>query len=535
MDGNSAKGFPRQLIDRKGESRAWMPVFSSHLVDYKGLGVGKSIREERRRKGLTLRQVAARIGVSEATVSNIETEKTSPDLAELARVAEALEITLAAFLPRSLMSHYLIKRAADIEKEPPVKRKLVGPEPGPSVHHNSAWPLADLFVGKYMEPVRAQVWPLSDHDLHFIAHDHEEFMFVLQGEVQTLLKTNEGLTAESLKAGDCIYFRSNLPHCHRSANGRPAETINVMYSLRGPIDPHDGELESFGRRFYRRGVYADAAREASEKIGLLRRSHGVTLADLARDVGLGGRLLTDIERGTRAPDLDLLLRLARRFRRPIEYFFATTLESQPYYFVQRASQIKDVPVQYRRHTTGIDDADGANRFRPLASGFPDRGMHPFYVQLPTAAPNPFVPLQHYGHQFIHVLEGEVEFTTGADSGQVERLRPGDSIYLDASVPHRFHGNSRNPYAAVSAEVLALFWSPLGIDYLLSPAGSGNADGAPLGNSECSEHAILGRAPAAANSDADDDRHAQAAADRPSPASRPQRRQRGRPKRASRRG
>ncbi|MEX2016350.1 MAG: helix-turn-helix transcriptional regulator, partial [Candidatus Hydrogenedentales bacterium] len=61
-----------------------MPVFSSHLLDYKRLGVGHRIREERQRKRLTLRQVAARVDLSEATLSNIETEKVAPDLDQLA-------------------------------------------------------------------------------------------------------------------------------------------------------------------------------------------------------------------------------------------------------------------------------------------------------------------------------------------------------------------------------------------------------------------------------------------------------------------
>jgi transcriptional regulator with XRE-family HTH domain/quercetin dioxygenase-like cupin family protein len=439
-----------------------MPVFSSHLLDYEGLGVGNRIRDERRRKGLTLRQVSARMAVSQATLSNIETDKVAPDLAELARVAQALEIPVATLLPRSRMLHYFIKRATDFETQSPVKRELVGPEPGPSVHHNSAWPLADPFVGKHMEPVRAQVWPLPDNDLHFIAHDHEEFMFVLHGEVETILKTNEELTTEHLAPGDCIYFRSNLPHCHRSTNGLPAETINVMYSLRGPTDPDDGELDSFGRSFYRRGIYADAAREASEKIGLLRRSHGIGLAALARELGMGSRLLARIESGERAPNVDLLVRLARRFRRPIEYFFATTLESQPYYFVQRANAIKELPLQYQRSAVGQGNT---HLFRPLASGFPEGGMHPYYVQLMTLPLDAMGLDTHHGQEFIHVLEGEVRYLTGADGGQVELLRPGDSIFLDSSVPHLLQGNSQNPFAATRAEVLEVFWSPLGTDYL----------------------------------------------------------------------
>lgn len=116
-----------------------MPVSSSHLVNYKSLGVERRIREERQRKGLTLRQVAARLGVSEAKLSNVENDKVPIDLAEVAELAAALDTPVAAFLPRSRVSHYLIRRAQEIQTESPVMRKLAGPEPGPSTHHNPVW------------------------------------------------------------------------------------------------------------------------------------------------------------------------------------------------------------------------------------------------------------------------------------------------------------------------------------------------------------------------------------------------------------
>ncbi len=440
-----------------------MPVFSSHLTEYEGLGVGKRLREERRNKHMTLRDVAARTGLSEATLSNMENEKVALDLAELAQLADALGLPVATLLPRSQMSHYLIKRADEVEREKGVMRELVGSEPGPAVHHNPIWPLAELFVGKHMEPLIVQIRPLADEDIHFIAHDHEEFMFVLRGQVETQLKTNEGLVTETLSAGDCVYFRSNLPHCHRSTRSEPAETVNVIYSLRGAIDPDDGELGSFGRRFYRRGVYADASREAGEKIGLLRRAHGITVAELAREIDLGARLLTEIERGERSPKLDILVRLARRFRRPIEYFFATTIESQPYYFVQRANETRHLPAHKRKYGNKRE-SDGVRLYRPLALGFADRGMHPYYVQFVGAEQQPVLH-QHHGQEFLYVLDGELEYTTGADGREVQLLHPGDSVFLDSSVPHSVRGHSRNPFATATAEVLSIFWSPLGIDYL----------------------------------------------------------------------
>ena len=445
-----------------------MPVFSTHLLDYRGLGIGKRIRDERQRKGYTLRELANRIGISEPKLSNIETGKVSLDLAELSDIARALDGSLPMFFPRDRVTHYFIKHAEEVYTESPITRALIGPEPGPTSHHNPVWPLAQPFVGKHMEPLVAQIRPLPDEDLHFIGHDHEEFMFVLRGEVETLLKTNEGLVKERLRPGDCMYFRSNLPHCHRSATSEPAETINVIYSLRGAIDPDDGELRSEGRRFYRRGVYTDATREAAEKIVLLRRSHGATLAELAHATGIGVRQLADIESGKRAVDIELLLRLARHFRRPLEYFFATTLDAQPYYFIQRADGISQVSGQHRK--LGIEPlGERANIYRPLAAGFPDRGLHPYYVQVKATSTEHVTSHEHHGQEFIYVLDGEIELVTRDGNDEViEPLRPGDSVFLESSVPHLMRGRSRNPFADTMAQVIDVFWSPLGESYLFNP-------------------------------------------------------------------
>lgn len=444
-----------------------MPVYGSHLVDYRGLGVGRRIREERQRQKLTLRQLAEKVYMSEAKLSTVENDKVSIDLAELAQFAKALEAPLGTFFPRTTVQHYLIKRGHDVAAETPVSRDLIGPEPGPAKHHNSVWPLAELFVGKHIEPVLSRIHPLPDNATHYIVHDHEEFMFVLKGGVEVSLKTNDGVVTKTLAPGDSIYFRSNLPHCNRSTGAGPAEALNVFYSLRGAIDPGDGEVRGPGRRFYRRAVYPDAPREASEKIGLLRRSYGSTLADVANQVGIGARQLAQIEAGEKSADIDVLLRLARHFRRPIEYFFATTLESQPYYYVQRAADIKDLPAHRWRDSNPDHGGASADAFLPLASGFPERGIHPYYVQVITTVSEQLRPHEHAGEEFVHVLGGELELTTYGAHEQTEVLYPGDSLFLDSSVPHLLRGRSRNPYATTKAELIAVFWTPLGESQLVA--------------------------------------------------------------------
>ena len=69
---------------------------------------------------------------------------------------------------------------------------------------------------------------------------------------------------------------------------------------------------------------------------------------------------------------------------------------------------------------------------------------------------------------MYVLEGQLELTTYAEEQRVtEMLRPGDSCYIDSSVPHFIRGLTRSPYSQTSAEVLDVFWCPLGETYLFA--------------------------------------------------------------------
>ncbi len=445
-----------------------MPVYSSHLVDDKDQSLGRRIREHRLAKHLTLRHLADRLGVSMAKLSNIENDKGALDLAELSQLATALGVPLAALFPRSQVAHHLIRRSAEIAAEKPVMRELIGPEPGPARHHNPIRPLAEAFIGKHMEPLLVDIQPLADDQLQFVAHDHEEFLFVLRGEVEIVIKGEGELRRELLHRGDSIYFRSSLPHCTRSPGPGPAETLHVIYSIRGAIDSDDGEIGALGRRFYRRGVYEDVVREAGEKIALLRKAHGLTRSALAADVEIGVRRLARIEDGEAAPDVDLLVRLARRFRRPTEFFVSSTLETEPAYFVQRGRKIDQVPVRRRRFSARRDDIRGTNVYRSMASGFPDRGLHPYYVQIGERESDLVELDDHHGEEFVYVLDGELEFLGSNGSRDTsEILRPGDCLFVDSGVPHMLRGSSRNPFASSASQAIVVFWAPLGERYLFA--------------------------------------------------------------------
>jgi transcriptional regulator with XRE-family HTH domain len=60
----------------------------------RGLQVASAIRSLRQRSGLSQRQLALRMSVPRTYVSKIENEKATPTLSSLARLAEALQVTV---------------------------------------------------------------------------------------------------------------------------------------------------------------------------------------------------------------------------------------------------------------------------------------------------------------------------------------------------------------------------------------------------------------------------------------------------------
>jgi hypothetical protein len=61
--------------------------------------------------------------------------------------------------------------------------------------------------------------------------------------------------------------------------------------------------------------------------------------------------------------------------------------------------------------------------------------------------------------------------TVQDGRHVQReLRKGDACFIDSSVPHRFLGTGRRFDGKPPAELIDVFWTGLGEDYLFSDHG-----------------------------------------------------------------
>lgn len=164
----------------------------SPMSNSAGPAIGERLRVKRNRAGLTLRQVAERIGISVSFLSAVERGVTSPSIATLHQLTREYGITVLELLADGRETGRLV-RAAD----------------RPHLPTSSGVRIEQLAHGTLaMEPQIFVVPPGAGSDG---AYDHigEEFIFVLRGTLDIWLEEAERY---QLAEGDCLYFPSTLSH-----------------------------------------------------------------------------------------------------------------------------------------------------------------------------------------------------------------------------------------------------------------------------------------------------------------------------------
>ncbi len=435
-----------------------MTVYNSHLLQYSDLELGQRVRRERQRQGLTLKQLAAATGGSIARLSEIENGLHVADLAQALAIASALHVPMHALLPRDPRIPFQITRESDIRSRPPRHRH------GPDGAGNDFWDLADLFIGRYLNPMFGRIARQDEGTSAFWQHHAEEFVFVLRGSVTLTIDTPDGIVREELSRGDSAYLRPELPYALQALEEDGAETLQVQASASSPVESGSTWLSADER--LEDGGPLDDLRRIGQRLRWLRQLHRRDLEEVAQHVGLTPRQLQRLENGERAVPLDRVLRFARLFGVPLREVIEPRLGTRPFYSIQRVCDLDKVPSSTRRTRVEREHAPQSKTCQQLAASMPGRHMFPCFIRLLNVDIEKLTMHEHHGHEFIYVLEGELELTTYIEQELVTvELRAGDSCYIDSSVPHLVRAQTRNPFSETSAEVLDVFWSPLGEKYL----------------------------------------------------------------------
>jgi len=179
------------------------------------VNLGASLRAERLRQGLSLRETARRLGISASALSQIETGKAHPSVGKLFDIVNLLDVSVDGLLAadavvtRNGHGFTSLQRAGaheTLELESGVRwRRLT----------TGSYPGVEFLQVEY------QPGGSSTGDNTFMRHAGQEFGYVLAGR----LTIHVGFEVHELGPGDSISFPATTPHRLGNDGTEPAVAV----------------------------------------------------------------------------------------------------------------------------------------------------------------------------------------------------------------------------------------------------------------------------------------------------------------------
>lgn len=177
--------------------------------------LGKKIRKRRRAIDMTLQQVSERVGLSIGFLSQIERGASTPSLASLCNIAEALETNVDAFIKAPPQS-------ATVSRQGERQSFSLGDVRRTYELLGSGIPGAKLHPTLVRRP--------PGHVSEMMHNEGEDFVYILEGSILLEVAGERHI----LNKGDSMHFQSHLPH--RSAT-LGTETTMELWVRTQPLFP----------------------------------------------------------------------------------------------------------------------------------------------------------------------------------------------------------------------------------------------------------------------------------------------------------
>jgi len=186
------------------------------------------------------------------------------------------------------------------------------------------------------------------------------------------------------------------------------------------------------------------ALKLGSKVRELRQNKHYTLQDVAAKTGLSKPFLSQIENDHVVPPVATLLKLARAFNVGLAHFFQDQAGSDKITVTRRHERVR---VEKRPHH---QKGEVNYVYEALDIKKVNKQMEPFMVEFPVQETSQMVFVSHDGEEFLHLLDGRLEFRS---VDRVEVLEAGDSIYFESDMSHSFRCLGEKP-----ARALVVVWS-----------------------------------------------------------------------------
>lgn len=205
---DTMRTLPTESTKGRGESRGSEAQVQLSIL-------AEEVKRHRKRRALSLEQLATLSGVSRSMISKIERCEAMPSTTILSRLAEALGTTFSRLMAHPVDREILVIPAA---RQPVLRDEQSG------------------FMRRCLSPVlpgRGIDWvlntlPHGGATGEFVAHRRgvEEYIYVLNGR----LAARVGERTVTLEAGDSLFFEADAEHAFTNIGSGPCEYFLVIDS-----------------------------------------------------------------------------------------------------------------------------------------------------------------------------------------------------------------------------------------------------------------------------------------------------------------
>ncbi len=181
--------------------------------------IGMRLKGIRRSKGLSQRQLALQAGVTNGLISMIEQDRSSPSIASLKRILDAIPISLSEFFDtEDETSAGPFYREDELLEINPGKLLRVSP----NVHGLSLRQVGDA-ARRNLQMLHERYDPGADTGAELYSHLGEEAGIVISGEIELTV----GAETRTLRRNEAYMFDSQIPHRFRNAGGEVCEIVSA--------------------------------------------------------------------------------------------------------------------------------------------------------------------------------------------------------------------------------------------------------------------------------------------------------------------
>jgi len=182
------------------------------MVEQLVINVGRKIRELRQQRGLSLRRLSDKVGVSPSAIQKIEQNLISPTLGTVLKITKGLGTTL-----QSLLDEHM--EARDVVHLPQEKRRTITvPDLKISIQL-----LADGLPNEAFSAILLTIPKGAKMKEREFRHHGEELQLCVKGKVRFTIRDETYL----LRRGDSLRFKSSLRHYWENAGEAEAQLLMI--------------------------------------------------------------------------------------------------------------------------------------------------------------------------------------------------------------------------------------------------------------------------------------------------------------------